>query len=165
MLHPNLEIRGRPSHPDPYIREDGGKGWPPQIFSALQALVWSKNKGGPGPPGPSSGSTTAVEEPFQVIYRTLFLTTILFLDLLWVHLFIPPPLPHPPPTPDNVVTSNGLISTHCAQNSTFLGVGAHRRGEVASFTNITGKVPKCLTSIVSDAILSSSSSWQKCSQI
>ena len=99
MLHPNLEIRGRPSHPDPYIREDGGKGQPPQIFSALQALVWSKNKGGPGPPGPSSGSTTAVEEPFQVIYRTLFLTTILFLDLLWVHLFIPPTPPPPPPHP------------------------------------------------------------------
>ena len=29
-------------------------------FPALWASVWSKNKGGPGPPGPSPGSTTAL---------------------------------------------------------------------------------------------------------
>ena len=32
----------------------------PKTFSALQALVWSKNMGGPGPPGPSPGSDTVV---------------------------------------------------------------------------------------------------------
>ena len=42
--------------PDLQIREGGGGGGGPKkrffFFSALQASVWSKNKRGPGPPGP-----------------------------------------------------------------------------------------------------------------
>ena len=41
---PDLEIRGPPGHPDPYIRGGGGV---QKTFSALRASVWSKNKGGP----------------------------------------------------------------------------------------------------------------------
>ena len=63
MLDPDHEIRGALGHPDPYIRKWGGEGGPPNFFG-----VCSKNKGGTAPPpGPSPGSTTAVEEPFQVI--------------------------------------------------------------------------------------------------
>ena len=42
-------------------RGRGGEGPPKNIFSALRALVWSKNKGGGGgaeTPGPSPGSCT-----------------------------------------------------------------------------------------------------------
>ena len=65
----------------------------------------------------------------------------IFLDRLWVHPFVShPPFPH-----DNVVTPNGLISTHFAQNSKLFGL---EEGKVASFTNIIGKVPTLLTSVV-----------------
>ena len=58
MGDPDLHIRwGRGGHPDPEIRGDGAVS--KKIFSALWASVWSKNKGGPGPPGPSPGSATA----------------------------------------------------------------------------------------------------------
>ena len=43
-------------HPDPEIRGRAGL----IFFPALRASVWSKNKGGPGPPGPSPGCATAV---------------------------------------------------------------------------------------------------------
>ena len=51
--------KGEPGHPDPEIR---GHAVSKQIFPALQALVWSNNKGegGAGPPGPSPGSATAL---------------------------------------------------------------------------------------------------------
>ena len=39
------------------IREGGGAS-PKKMFSALRVSVWSKNKGGAGPPGPSPGSAT-----------------------------------------------------------------------------------------------------------
>ena len=52
-------------HPDPEIR-----GGPSQNFvSALWASVWSNNKGGPRPPGPSPGSATG-----------LFVCVFFFLD-------------------------------------------------------------------------------------
>ena len=58
MADPDLQIRGSGEggergggHPDPEIR---GKG-------TLQAsVVWSKNKGGSGPPGPSPGFATVL---------------------------------------------------------------------------------------------------------
>ena len=46
---------GGGSHPDPEIR---GVSSLNNCFSALRASVWSKNKGGPGPPGPLPGSAT-----------------------------------------------------------------------------------------------------------
>ena len=50
MANPDLQIRG----------EGGEEAVSKKIFSALQASVWSKNKGGggPGPPGPSPRSAT-----------------------------------------------------------------------------------------------------------
>ena len=46
-------------HPGPEIR--GRDGVPKKFFSALWASVWSKNRGG-GPPGPSPGSTTGMND-------------------------------------------------------------------------------------------------------
>ena len=59
MADQDLQISGRPGHPDPEIRGKGGGGGAvsKKIFSALRASVWSKNKwGGGGGPGPSPGS-------------------------------------------------------------------------------------------------------------
>ena len=58
MANPDLQIREGPGHPDPEIMGRGGGGEegclsPKKIFSALRASVWSNNKGGSGPPGPS----------------------------------------------------------------------------------------------------------------
>ena len=59
MANPDLQIREGPGHPDPEIMGrgggGGGRGVPVSktIFSALRASVWSNNKGGGGPPGPS----------------------------------------------------------------------------------------------------------------
>ena len=57
MANPDLQIREGPGHPDPEIMGRGGgeEGClsPKKIFSALRASVWSNNKGGGGPPGPS----------------------------------------------------------------------------------------------------------------
>ena len=64
VADPDFQRRGAGggggSHLDPQIREGGRS--PKKIFSALQASVWSKNKGGggAGPPGPSPGSATAL---------------------------------------------------------------------------------------------------------
>ena len=44
VADPDLKIRRGPGHPDPEIR--GGGRSPKRFFSALQASVWSKNKGG-----------------------------------------------------------------------------------------------------------------------
>ena len=42
---------GGGGHPDPEISGGGGGGRSPKnFFSALPASLWSKNKGGPGPP-------------------------------------------------------------------------------------------------------------------
>ena len=49
---------GGGDHPDPEIR---GEGVCKKIFLALRASVWSKNKGGPAPPGTSPRSATAIE--------------------------------------------------------------------------------------------------------
>ena len=49
---------GGQSHPDPEIR--WGPGLKKNFFSALQASVWSKNKGG-GPPGSSTVYYSKVE--------------------------------------------------------------------------------------------------------
>ena len=43
-----------PALADPDLQIGGGGA----VFSAHRATVWSKNKGGAGPPGPSSGSAT-----------------------------------------------------------------------------------------------------------
>ena len=48
---PDLQIRvggggGRAGHPDPEIEGGSDK----KFFSAPRASIWSKNKGGPGPP-------------------------------------------------------------------------------------------------------------------
>ena len=51
-----LQIRGGTAHPDPEIR---GAPSLRKIFPALWASVWSKNKGRPGPSGPSPASATA----------------------------------------------------------------------------------------------------------
>ena len=47
MPDPDLEIRRGSDHPDPYIKGGGGQ-VSKKFFSTLRALVWSKNKGGPG---------------------------------------------------------------------------------------------------------------------
>ena len=60
VADPRLYLRGgggRGGHPDPGIRGD-------------PVLVWSKNRGGVDPPGPSSGSAT--EECLRYNDRELF---------------------------------------------------------------------------------------------
>ena len=52
----NPGIRGGGGHPDPEIRGEGPVSKKP--FSALRASFWSKNKGVPGPTGPSPGTVT-----------------------------------------------------------------------------------------------------------
>ena len=47
MADADLQIR-RTGHPDPEIRGSRSQ----TNFLALRASVWSKNKGGPGHPGP-----------------------------------------------------------------------------------------------------------------
>ena len=52
---PDIKIKGgggRAGHQDPQIRR--GKVYT-KFFSALQASVWSKNKGGASPPGSATG--------------------------------------------------------------------------------------------------------------
>ena len=54
MPNPDLEIRGGQSS----RTFDKGGGSPKKIFSALWASVWSKNRRGSRPLGPSPGSAT-----------------------------------------------------------------------------------------------------------
>ena len=55
MADPDFQIRGGGGHPDPEIT--GGARPPKNIFSALWASFWPKNKeGGADPLGPSPGS-------------------------------------------------------------------------------------------------------------
>ena len=51
---PDLEIRGGRQSSRPLGKGGGGGGGrsPENIFLALRASVWSKTKGGGGPPGP-----------------------------------------------------------------------------------------------------------------
>ena len=56
VANPDLQIRGGGAVIQT-LREGGGGS--KTLFSALRASVWSKNKGGPGYPGPSHGSATA----------------------------------------------------------------------------------------------------------
>ena len=65
--------RSRPSdkggggrgHPDPEIR---GGPVSKKIFSGLGASFWSKNKGGPFPPGPSPGFATGILKTLVSLY-------------------------------------------------------------------------------------------------
>ena len=54
----DMEGGGGGGHTDPVIR--GGGGGLQIIFSTLRALLWSKNTGGQGPPGPSPGSANVL---------------------------------------------------------------------------------------------------------
>ena len=49
VADPDRQIRGWPGLPDPEMREGWGTWSQKKFFSALQASVWSKNKGGPRP--------------------------------------------------------------------------------------------------------------------
>ena len=61
VADPDLQIRGGggAGHRDPEISRGGGVS--KKIFLALQASVWSNNKGGPAPLGTSPRSATAIE--------------------------------------------------------------------------------------------------------
>ena len=52
VLDSDLEIMRGPCHPDPKIRGWGRGGSLQNFFWVLWASVWSKNRGGAGPPGP-----------------------------------------------------------------------------------------------------------------
>ena len=54
MTDPDLEIRAEVDHSDPKM--GGGGGGP--VSKKNFASVWSKSKGGVGPPGPSPGFAT-----------------------------------------------------------------------------------------------------------
>ena len=59
--NPDLQIREGPGHPDPEISGEVGVGVGASLkkkFCGPSGLKWSKNTGGPGPPGPSPGSAT-----------------------------------------------------------------------------------------------------------
>ena len=61
MLDPDLEIWVGSSRSLDKGRR-GVAGWsPPNFFSAVQASVWSENKGGGGGNGPSPGSAIVLE--------------------------------------------------------------------------------------------------------
>ena len=56
VADPDLQIsKGGGGHPHPEIK---GGSLKKNSFSALRASFWSKNKGGPAPPGRSPGSAT-----------------------------------------------------------------------------------------------------------
>ena len=69
VADPDLQISVGPGHPDPEIRggEGGVRGGrsPKRFFSVLRASFWSKNKEGPGPPGPSLGTKGITTLPFS----------------------------------------------------------------------------------------------------
>ena len=65
MPDPDLEVGGEGRSSS--LLESGGGG-SPKFFSALWASVWSKNKGGLGPPGPSPGSATAAVHLTFLLY-------------------------------------------------------------------------------------------------
>ena len=72
VADPDLHMgQGGNGHLDPDMR--GGGPVSKKHVSALQASVWSKNKGGPGPPGPSPGSAT--EPPSLKVTVLTFLVT------------------------------------------------------------------------------------------
>ena len=59
VADPDLQIRGEGhGHPDPRPCDKRGDSVSNKMFSALWAPVWSKNKEGLGPLGPSPGSAT-----------------------------------------------------------------------------------------------------------
>ena len=51
--------------------DKGGGGLQKKMLSSLRASVWSKNKGGPGLPGPSPGSVTELSERLEQAPVTL----------------------------------------------------------------------------------------------
>ena len=57
MAVPDLQIREGPGHPDPEMRLGREKS-KKKIFSALQASVWSNNKGGGATPPPAPTQET-----------------------------------------------------------------------------------------------------------
>ena len=66
VADPDLQISVGPGHPDPEIRGGEGGAVSKNFFlSVLRASFWSKNKGGPGPPGPSLGTKGITTLPFS----------------------------------------------------------------------------------------------------
>ena len=55
---PDLEIRGGPGHPDPYIRGEGGGPSLQKKFFGPSGFSVVLKKGGVAPPGPSPRSAT-----------------------------------------------------------------------------------------------------------
>ena len=159
MPDPDLEIRGRPSHQDPNM---GGS--PPNFFRPFKPQFGLKIRGALAPQAPSLDPPLRWKNPIQVII--IFLTTMFFLDLLWllwVHLFIA----QLPPSPGQCCDISDIKRTHfhplCSKFNIVSGWEGGRLPVLLII--ITGKVPTYLMCIVSDAILSSFSSCQKCSQI
>jgi len=58
VADPDLQIRGGPSHPDPEI--GGGGGIQKKLFWPFGPQFGLKTRGGPGPPGTSPRSATAI---------------------------------------------------------------------------------------------------------
>ena len=61
MADPDLQIKGGPGFPFPEIRGEAGL---KNFFFGPLGLSWSKNKGGPGPPGSSPTSATELGSQF-----------------------------------------------------------------------------------------------------
>ena len=79
MANPDLQVRG--GHPDPKIRGSPGL---QNLFSALRASFWAKNKG--RPPGPSPGSATV-----HYVKEFVRLTMILeFFSLIYLSVWVNP---------------------------------------------------------------------------
>ena len=66
VADPDLQIRGRPGHPDPEIR---GRGLQKHFFRPFGPHFWSKNKGGPGPLDSSPGSATAYKKTKSIFLK------------------------------------------------------------------------------------------------
>ena len=76
-VDPDLQIKRGPGHPDRDIRGggEGGGGLKKKFSSALRASVWSKNTGGPGPPGPPLDLPLDLNPLFSHFYLDLFSVT------------------------------------------------------------------------------------------
>ena len=70
VADPDLQIRGGPVHPDPEIRRGGRR--QKNLFSALWASFWSKNKGGRAPRAPP------LDPPLRRNTISLFFTCLYF---------------------------------------------------------------------------------------
>ena len=70
MPDPDPKIRGGGRSPKKPLDKRGGRS-PKKMFSSPGASVWSKNKAGPGLPGPSPGSVTELSERLEQAPVTL----------------------------------------------------------------------------------------------